>query len=218
VEGANDFAMMEEVLRRRFRHANAPAERDGSPDGPSAAEEAEDRRLRREHDEAMRGAPTQDGSPQRTRERAKEEAWQTLPDLLIVDGGRGQLNGALSVLRGAGLEPIVPAAGLAKRNEELFVKDRPDPIVLPRGSQALFLVQRVRDEAHRFAVTYHRGLRKKSAVQSALDGVLGIGPARKKALLRKFGSVKAVREASLEDIASTAGFTKKLAERVKELV
>jgi excinuclease ABC subunit C len=190
VAGANDFAMMAEVLRRRFKQATAPPERQGA----SPAE-----------------AP-------RRRDRAKDAAWQTLPDLLIVDGGKGQLNAALDVLRAAGLEPIVPAAGLAKRNEELFVKEQPDPIVLPRSSQALFLVQRVRDEAHRFAVTYHRGVRQKRAVQSALDAVPGIGPKRKKALLRKFGSVKAVREAPVDEIASTVGFTKSLAAKVKELV
>ncbi|MEX2159605.1 MAG: excinuclease ABC subunit UvrC [Dehalococcoidia bacterium] len=188
VEGANDFAMMGEVLRRRFKKASAPAER-----------------IPEEEDGA---------SP---RERAKAEAWAALPDLLIVDGGKGQLGVAVQVLREAGLEPIVPVAGLAKRNEELFVKDEQDSIVLPRSSQALFLVQRVRDEAHRFAITYHRGVRQKRAVQSALDTIPGVGPKRKKALLRKFGSLKAVREAPVEEIASTVGFTRALAEKVKEL-
>ncbi|MBI4571363.1 MAG: excinuclease ABC subunit C, partial [Chloroflexi bacterium] len=94
----------------------------------------------------------------------------------------------------------------------------PEPIVLPRTSQALFLVQRVRDEAHRFAVTYHRGLRQRRSVQSALDAIPGVGPKRKKALLRKFGSVKAVREADVDEIAATVGFTRSLAERVKEQV
>jgi excinuclease ABC subunit C len=187
VEGSNDFAMMQEVLRRRFKKASAPAERS-----------------------------TQDGTS--PRDRAKAEAWATLPDLLIIDGGKGQLSAALEVLREAGLEPVVPATGLAKRNEELFVKDRSEPVVLPRTSQALFLVQRIRDEAHRFAITYHRGLRQKRSIQSALDAVPGIGPKRKKALLRKFGSVKAVREAPIEEIASTLGFTQSLAEKVKELV
>jgi excinuclease ABC subunit C len=188
VEGSNDFAMMAEVLRRRFKKASAPAERvDIEDDGPPKADA-----------------------------RSKAAAWATLPDLLIVDGGKGQLGAALDVLREAGLEPIVPAAGLAKRNEELFVKDRSDPIVLLRTSQALFLVQRVRDEAHRFAITYHRGLRQKKSIQSALDTIPGVGPKRKKALLRKFGSVKAIREAPVDEIASTVGFTKSLAEKVKE--
>ncbi len=183
VQGADDFAMMAEVLKRRFRRATAPADRDGE-------------------------TPT---------DEAKAQAWRTLPDLLIVDGGKGQLNAALDVMRDLGVEQV-PAAGLAKRNEELFVKDMTEPIVLPRTSQALYLVQRVRDEAHRFAVTYHRGLRGKRSVQSALDAVPGVGPKRKKALLRKFGSVKAVREAPVDEIAATVGFTRSLAEKVKEQV
>jgi excinuclease ABC subunit C len=205
VHGSNDFAMMQEVLRRRFKKASAPAER--SPETAPG------------RDGVLRQA--QDGASERVRRRAeaqrKAEAWSTLPDLLIVDGGKGQLSAALEVLREVGLEPVVPAAGLAKRNEELFVKDRPEPIALPRDAQALFLVQRIRDEAHRFAITYHRGLRQKRSVQSALDAVPGIGPKRKKALLRKFGSVKAIREAPVEEIASTVGFTRSLAEKVKEL-
>ena len=190
VEGANDFAMMAEVLKRRFRKANAPAE-------------------------SARSADARD--EQAPPPAAKAEAWQTLPDLLIVDGGKGQLHAALDVMRDLGVERV-PAAGLAKRNEELFVKDMAEPIVLPRTSQALFLVQRVRDEAHRFAITYHRGLRQKKAVQSALDAVPGVGPKRKKALLRRFGSVQAVREADVDEIAATVGFTRSLAAKVKEQV
>jgi excinuclease ABC subunit C len=110
----------------------------------------------------------------------------------------------------------VPLAGLAKQNEELFVQDLAEPIVLPRTSQALYLVQRIRDEAHRFAIQYHRKLRSKSGLQSALDSVPGIGPKRKRALLRKFGSLKAIREAPLEDIAATVGFTTTLAAKVKD--
>ncbi len=134
---------------------------------------------------------------------------------MIVDGGKGQLSAALDVMRNLGLKDV-PLAGLAKQNEELFVQDLAEPIVLPRTSQALYLVQRIRDEAHRFAITYHRNLRAKHGMQSALDTVPGIGPKRKRALLRKFGSLKGVREASVEDIASTVGFTMSLAETVKK--
>jgi excinuclease ABC subunit C len=179
VEGADDYAMLAEVLRRRFKRAA----RDG--DG---------------------GRPEAD---------AKDEAWATLPDLLIVDGGKGQLSAALDVMRDMGVGHI-PAAGLAKQQEELFIKDMSEPIVLPRTSQALFLVQRIRDEAHRFAITYHRKVRQKAGMQSALDSVPGIGPKRKRALLRKFGSVKGIREAPLDEIAATVGFTRRLAEKVKE--
>jgi excinuclease ABC subunit C len=108
----------------------------------------------------------------------------------------------------------IPLAGLAKRFEELYVKDVSEPIVLERTSQALYLVQRIRDEAHRFAISYHRGVRAKAGVQSALDAVPGVGPKRKKALLRKFGSLKGVREATVDEIAATPGFTKALAEKV----
>lgn len=179
VAGANDFASMAEVLRRRFRRAGRRADENGA-----AATKAED------------------------------ESFGPLPDLLIVDGGKGQLHAALDVLRDLGLERI-PAAGLAKRNEELFVKDMSEPIVLPRTSQALYLVQRIRDEAHRFAITYHRKVRARAGMRSALDAVPGIGPKRKKALLRKFGSVKAIREASVDEVAATVGFTRRLAETVK---
>jgi excinuclease ABC subunit C len=141
--------------------------------------------------------------------------WGALPDLVIVDGGKGQLSAALDIMRNLGLQHV-PLAGLAKQNEELFVQDLSDPIVLPRTSQALYLVQRIRDEAHRFAITFHRQVRAKNAIQSALDSVPGVGPKRKRALLRKFGSVKGIREASVEEIASTLGFTQSLAEKVKE--
>ncbi len=172
VRGANDFASMQEVLRRRFRRA-----------GDSATDEG--------------------------------ETWALHPDLLIVDGGKGQLSAAHDIMRDASVGHI-PLAGLAKRNEELFLVDEPEPVVLPRTSQALYLVQRVRDEAHRFAITYHRNVRHKAGMQSALDNVPGVGPKRKKALLRKFGSVQRIREASSEDVAATPGFTSKLAQTVKE--
>ena len=134
---------------------------------------------------------------------------------MIVDGGKGQLNAALDVMRDLGVGHI-PAAGLAKQQEELFVQDMSEPIVLPRTSQALYLVQRIRDEAHRFAITYHRGVRQKAGIQSALDAIPGIGPKRKRALLHKFGSVVRIRQASLDDIAATPGFTRALAEKVRE--
>jgi excinuclease ABC subunit C len=109
----------------------------------------------------------------------------------------------------------IPTVGLAKQHEEIYVQDVSEPVVLPRQSQALYLVQRLRDEAHRFAITYHRGVRGKSGMQSALDTIPGVGPKRKKALLRKFGSVRGIREASVDEIAATVGFTKGLAEKVK---
>jgi len=132
---------------------------------------------------------------------------------VIVDGGKGQVSAAHDVMRNMGVGQI-PLAGLAKRFEELYVKDVSEPIVLPRTSQALYLMQRIRDEAHRFAITYHRKVRAKAGMRSALDAIPGVGPKRKKALLRKFGSLKAVREAGVEEIAATPGFTRSLAEKV----
>ena len=181
VEGADDYAMLAEVLRRRFKRA-AGSRGDGE---------------RHEGDDA------------------KDESWAALPDLLIVDGGKGQVSAVHDVMRDLAVGHIT-LAGLAKRNEELWTVDEPEPIVLPRTSQGLFLVQRIRDEAHRFAIAYHRKLRQKATMQSALDSVPGIGPKRKRALLRKFGSVKGIREAPVDDIAATVGFTRRLAEKVKE--
>ncbi len=189
VAGQDDFASMREVIERRFRHlasADAVAMRGAAerPARPGAAAAGE-------------GAP-----------------WDAVPDLVIIDGGRGQLGAALDLLRDLGLGSI-PVCGLAKREEEIYVADLDEPIRLPRTSEALYLVQRVRDEAHRFAVTYHRSLRGRSQTRSALDSIPGVGPKRKRALLRRFGTVRGVREASVDEIAATVGFTRRLAESVK---
>jgi excinuclease ABC subunit C len=140
----------------------------------------------------------------------KQKTWP-LPNLIIIDGGKGQLSTATSVLKQYKLN--IPIIGLAKRLEEIFLPGKPIPITLPQNSIALFLLQRIRDEAHRFAVTYHRKLRSQSSLSSALDSIQGIGPAKKKILLNKFGSVSRMRLASLTDIASVVG--SKLAEKIK---
>ncbi|HUZ78534.1 MAG TPA: excinuclease ABC subunit UvrC [Chloroflexota bacterium] len=169
VAGADDYASLQEVLRRRFKRA-------GSDEG---------------------------------------SAWASLPDLIIIDGGKGQLSAAVEALAEAGVD-AVPVAGLAKEREELFLPGNPEPILLPSTSQGLYLVQRIRDEAHRFAITYHRALRAKSSITSQLDEIPGIGPRRKKDLLKHFGSVKQLRQASLEQVAAVPGFSTKLAELVKD--
>lgn len=138
-----------------------------------------------------------------------------LPDLVILDGGKGQLGAGLDALADAGRLQI-PIAALAKEREEIFVPQRPDPIVLPRTSQGLYLVQRIRDEAHRFAVTYHQKLRSQRAVRSVLDDVSGVGPAKKRALLKRFGSVRGMREAAEADLAAVAGVGTALAKRIKD--
>ncbi|MEP7216496.1 MAG: excinuclease ABC subunit UvrC [Anaerolineaceae bacterium] len=190
VVGADDFATMAEIMRRRFKRVEVVL-----PTEPRMGSE----------DNATGTVPVERSAP--------EDAWD-LPDLVIIDGGKGQLAAAAQAMREMGVHHI-PVVGLAKRFEELFVPDEDDPIVLPRGSEALYMVQRLRDEAHRFAITFHRQVRAKSSIQSALDTIAGIGPKRKKALLKKFGSVKTIREADVDEIASTLGFTRALAEKVK---
>ena len=137
-----------------------------------------------------------------------------MPDLVIVDGGRGQVSAAKAVLDELGLHDL-PLAGLAKEREELFLPDRPDPVVLAATSPALYLVQRLRDEAHRFAITYHRNLRAKRSVRSGFDDLPGVGPKRRRELLKVFGSIKRVREAPVEQIASVPGIGPSLAARIK---
>ncbi len=151
----------------------------------------------------------------RTGEEGSEEArrW-AMPDLVIVDGGRGQVSAAKAVLDELGLHDL-PLAGLAKEREELFLPDRSEPIVLPPTSPALYLVQRLRDEAHRFAITYHRKLRDKRTVRSAFDDLPGVGPKRKRELLKVFGSVKRVRDAPVEQIAAVPTIGPALAVRIK---
>ncbi len=145
----------------------------------------------------------------------KETAWSILPDLLIVDGGKGQLAMAMEVLAQFGLEKEVPLAGLAKREEELFVPGNPRPIVLDRRSEGLYLVQRVRDEAHRFANEGHRKRRSKVGVASILDSIPGVGPKRRKLLLDRFGSLDGLRKATMEEIASVPGIPEDVAKAVK---
>ena len=150
-------------------------------------------------------------------ERMADGRFGARPDLLILDGGKPQLSAALGQLSALGLD--IPAAGLAKKDEELFVPwDEEGPVVLPSGSPSLYLVKRVRDEAHRFAITFHRELRDKGMIASVLDEVPGLGPARKKALMKKFGSVKKMREATLEELAATPGVPRQVAEDLHAVI
>ncbi len=144
-----------------------------------------------------------------------DRAFGILPDLILIDGGKGQLSRAADVLKSFGLGQKVPIVGLAKRHEELFRLKKRDPIILPRNSQALFLVQRVRDEAHRFALSHHRTQRRRSGITSKLDTIQGIGPARRKALLQTFGDLDGIRSAEVEEIETVPGINRDLAERVK---
>ena len=172
VAGQDDFASMEEMLRRRF--ARLLAERD---------------------------AP-----------RAQGKRFAYPPALVVVDGGRGQLGVASKVLADLGLE--IPHVGLAKRLEEVYFPDRPDPLLVPRGSDSLFVLQHLRDEAHRFAIGFHRETRGKRALRSPLDDIPGVGPARKKAMLKAFGSLTRLRQAPEEDLAAVPGIGTELARAV----
>jgi len=170
VSGVDDYAMLGEVLKRRFKRGDQAS-----------------------------------GS------------WAAMPDLVLIDGGKGQLNAARTAMKEMGAD-FIPAAGLAKENEEIFIPQKSKPIILPRSSPGLQLLQRLRDEAHRFALGYHQRVRRKQAFASALDTIPGIGPGRKRALLRQFGSVKAIREASVEELAGVKGMTPKLAQKIKESI
>ena len=193
-DGPNDFASMAEVIQRRFKRLG------------------EARRAER-----VRGFDVPDGpSPVKLDDDVSTEldGWGAIPDLVIVDGGKGQVSAAHDVMRNLAVDDI-PLAGLAKREELLYQVDSSDPVRLDRRSQGLYLVQRIRDEAHRFAISYHRRLRARQTSQSTLDRIKGIGPRRKKALLRKFGSLQAIRNADVADIAATPGMTQRLAEQLK---
>ena len=145
-----------------------------------------------------------------------DKSFGLLPDLLIVDGGKGQLSRASKILEEYNLTERVPIVGLAKAHEELYIPNQNDPIILPRRSQGLYLVQRIRDEAHRFALRQHRTQRRRGGLASQLDGISGVGPARRKALIKTFGDLEGIRKASLTELANIPGITLKSAEHIQE--
>jgi excinuclease ABC subunit C len=172
VTGQDDFAMMNEVITRRFRRY---LDEQSKPVG--------------------------------------ERKFSYPPNLVIIDGGKGQLNAARAALDELGISGV-EICGLAKRLEEVFLPDRPEPVLLPRASEALYLLQRVRDEAHRFAVTYHRTLRGRRMTESAFDEIPGVGPSRRRGLLDTFGSLKGVRAATVEELAQVPGISETLARTI----
>jgi excinuclease ABC subunit C len=172
VPAADDYAMLREVIRRRFgRFKN----------GTSSA----------------------------------ADSWAILPDLILIDGGRGHLNSVIDVMDEMGVKSV-PVASIAKENEEIFIPKRIKPIILPHTSPGLQLLQRLRDEAHRFALSYHHHIHKKVSLASALDSIPGIGPRRKRNLLRQFGSVSSIKDATLEQLTATDGLNINIARRIKE--
>ena len=210
--GSNDVLSMQEVIGRRFRRAlTGQLRRAGEVGSWETSEETPIDGLA--SDGQVDGAASE-------LEAEPEGGWAEMPDLVIIDGGKPQLNAALEILDTMEITEL-PIVGLAKENEEVYVRDRAtgraaaDPVLLPRTSQAMYLVQRIRDEAHRFAITYHRAVRGRSGLRSALDEVQGIGPKRKRELLRRFGSVKGIRSATLEELAAVPGMTLKQARVLK---
>ena len=184
VPGNDDYAAMEEVLTRRFKAYLE--ERDQVSDTEALA----------------------------TGERKRSKRFAYPPQLLLVDGGKGQLGVAERVLKNLGLENEIPVASLAKRFEEVFIPGQSEPVEIPRGSEALFMLQRIRDEAHRFANSFHRELRDKRMVSSALDGIEGLGEARKKKITQAFGGVNAVKQASLDDLRSQSWLPEAVAQAI----
>ncbi|MGB1369444.1 MAG: excinuclease ABC subunit UvrC [Acidimicrobiales bacterium] len=136
------------------------------------------------------------------------------PQLLLVDGGKGQLSATVAVLKELNLFGRIPVASLAKRNEEIFLPGKSEPVILPRNSESLYLLQRIRDESHRFAITYHRQLRKKDMKNSVLDGVSGLGPSRRARLIKEFGSINKIRQATLEDLLKLTWLPEEVAKSV----
>jgi excinuclease ABC subunit C len=207
VKGQDDFASMAEVVRRRYsrilleaRKRIGQEEAEASQESPMEAM----RRLEREQDFRDFGS---DSRPGKAKER---RPFVRLPDLVIVDGGKGQLGSALKELQRLGLRDL-PVIGLAKQREEIFRPGRPEPLVLSHETGALRLLQRIRDEAHRFANGYHQLLMKRRVEESILDDCPGISQARKQRLLEKFGSVARLRKVSAEKIAKVAGINPRLA-------
>ena len=199
VSGVDDYASMQEMLRRRFRRLGEQRR--------SEAEAAADAPLPATAD----AADSPDAPPD---EGASQNSFGFVPDLVIIDGGKGHLNAAQQVFLELGLTDI-PLCSLAKREEEVFLPHMPEPVLLPRRSQGLYLVQRLRDEAHRFAITYHRQRRSRAATRSRLDDAPGIGPKRRRELIRRFGSAAGVRAASVEEIASVRGMSRATAEQLQ---
>ena len=178
ITGADDYAMIQEVLKRRFRRTVSITGKENEP-------------------------------------LSQKDSWAIIPDLILIDGGKGQLNAAVNAIRELEVHSV-PVASIAKENEDVFIPGRSEPLDIPKDSPALHTLQRARDEAHRFAVSYHQKLRRKKGIASSLDDIPGIGPKRKRALIIKFRSVKGIKEASLEKLSQTKSMTLALAHKVKE--
>lgn len=194
--------------KSEYRRFNIRSVTHGGPDDFQSMREALTRRF-------ARWKSTKDNEDITVDGKDKDLTWKLLPDLLLIDGGKGQLNIAIEVLKEFDLFEVVPVAGLAKQFEELFVPNQKQSIMLPRQSEGLYLVQRVRDEAHRFAITSHRNRRAKIGMVSRLETVPGVGPKKRKALLKHFdNSIDAVKQASMEELMAVNGISEAIAEAI----
>ena len=192
--------------KKLYRKFNIDSTSIGAPDDFASMEEMLTRRFKR-----WRSAEETEPSPG----AKKDASFSFLPDLIIIDGGKGQLGRVVKVLEQFDLFDKVPVVGLAKQEEEIFFPHNSQPLILPRHSQGLYLVQRIRDEAHRYGITAHRARRSKQGLASQLDSIPNIGPARRKALLKYFGSMDKIREASVEELTTVKGMNKSAAESIK---
>jgi excinuclease ABC subunit C len=230
VEGQDDVRSMHEVISRRFKRYLAEASRAGEALLPDA--EFEDNGPTSTEAEADADAEAAEiGSAEETADLAADEAPAPTvredkplsrsaypPQLVLVDGGAPQVAAAARALAELGIEEVA-VAGIAKRMEEIWQPGEEDPVILPRTSEALYLLQRVRDEAHRFAITFHRQRRSKAMTAGGLlDGIPGLGEVRRKALLKHFGSVKAVRAAGVDELAAVPGLGRATAEVLHEAI
>jgi excinuclease ABC subunit C len=205
VSGPNDFESLQEVILRRFRNSGLIG--DAASDSGFSEEE------KKQYIDDM---PAVEGA--RKGKVVKDASFNAKPDLILIDGGKGQLSAVAEVMRlNLGIHNI-PLASLAKKREEIFVPHVSESILLPRNSNALFLVQQIRDEAHRFAITFHRKLRSDRSVASKLDLIPGIGPVRKRHLLKYFGSLSKIQAASVEEVKKVPGMSEKIANTIKEYV
>ncbi|MBI3152485.1 MAG: excinuclease ABC subunit UvrC [Chloroflexi bacterium] len=192
--------------KKLYRKFNIESTSIGAPDDFASMEEMLTRRFRR-----WKGSQEVEVNP-----GSKPDAsFSFLPDLIIIDGGKGQLSRVVKVLEQFDLFGKVPVVGLAKQEEEIFFPHKSQPLILPRHSQGLYLVQRIRDEAHRFGITAHRKKRSKLGLASQLDSIPGIGPTRRKALLKHFGSMDKIKEATIEELTAVKGMNESAAESVK---
>jgi excinuclease ABC subunit C len=193
-------------VKRLYRKFNIESTSIGAPDDFASMEEMLTRRFRRW--KGSQETESEVGSK-------KDESFSFLPDLIIIDGGKGQLGRVVKVMEQFEVFDKVPVVGLAKQEEEIFFPHKSDPLLLPRHSQGLYLVQRIRDEAHRYGITAHRKKRSKLGLASQLDSIPEIGPTRRKALLKHFGSMDKIKEASIEELMAVKGMNETAAKNVK---